>query len=39
MDPDEKVRASEHVIDNSGDRASTRAQVHALVEHIKAGNT
>ncbi len=39
MDPDEKALASEHVIDNSGDRASTRAQVRALVERIKAGNT
>ncbi|OGP81228.1 MAG: dephospho-CoA kinase [Deltaproteobacteria bacterium RBG_16_64_85] len=39
MNPDEKARASEHVIDNSGDRASTRAQVRALVERIKAGNT
>jgi dephospho-CoA kinase len=37
MDPEEKARASEHVIDNSGDVAATRAQVHALAERIKAG--
>jgi len=39
MDPDEKAHASEHVIDNSGDLAATRAQVRAFVERIKAGNT
>jgi dephospho-CoA kinase len=39
MDPDEKARASEHVIDNSGDLAATRAQVRALAAHIKSGNT
>jgi len=37
MDPDEKVRASEIVIDNSGDLAATRAQVHSLVEKIRQG--
>jgi len=30
MDQEEKARASEHVIDNSGDTESTRAQVRAL---------
>lgn len=30
MDADEKARASDHVIDNSGDLESTRAQVRAL---------
>src|SRR5512146_309935 len=39
MDPEEKARASEHVIDNSGDRAATRNQVHAIAERIKSGNT
>ena len=39
MDPDEKARASEHVIDNSGDLGATRAQVRALAARIKAGNT
>jgi dephospho-CoA kinase len=37
MDPEEKARASEIVIDNSGDLASTRAQVHSLVEKIRQG--
>jgi dephospho-CoA kinase len=37
MDPDEKARLSEHVIDNSGDLAATRAQVRALAARIKAG--
>lgn len=37
MDADEKARASEHVIDNSGDLSSTRAQVRALVALLKAG--
>lgn len=37
MDPDEKAHASEIVIDNSGDLASTRAQVLALVAIIKKG--
>jgi dephospho-CoA kinase len=35
MDPEEKARASEYVIDNSGDRAATRAQVRALAKTIK----
>lgn len=35
MDPAEKARASEIVIDNSGDLSSTRAQVRALVERMK----
>lgn len=39
MDPDAKARASEHVIDNSGDRAATRAQVHALAKTIKEGRS
>jgi dephospho-CoA kinase len=39
MDPEEKARASEHVIDNSGDVAGTRAQVRALAERIKSGDT
>ncbi|NJD61920.1 MAG: dephospho-CoA kinase [Deltaproteobacteria bacterium] len=38
MDPEEKARASEHVIDNSGDRAATRAQVRELAERIKSGS-
>jgi len=37
MDADEKARRSEHVIDNSGDLASTRAQVRALAALLKAG--
>lgn len=39
MDADEKARASEHVIDNSGDLASTRAQVRALAALLKSGIT
>jgi dephospho-CoA kinase len=39
MDPEEKALASEHVIDNSGDVAGTRAQVRALAERIKSGDT
>lgn len=39
MDADRKARASEYVIDNSGELASTRAQVRALAAHIKSGNT
>jgi dephospho-CoA kinase len=35
MDTDEKARASEHVIDNSGDLASTRAQVRRLASMMK----
>jgi dephospho-CoA kinase len=35
MDTDEKARASEHVIDNSGDLASTRAQVRRLAALMK----
>lgn len=37
MDPDEKARASDIVIDNSGDIDATRAQVRALVEKIRQG--
>src|SRR5512134_801946 len=37
MDADEKARASDHVIDNSGDLASTRAQVRALASLLKSG--
>jgi dephospho-CoA kinase len=39
MDADEKARASEHVIDNSGDLASTRAQVRALAALLKSRAT
>lgn len=39
MDPDEKARASEIVIDNSGDIAATRAQVRALAASLKQGRT
>jgi len=35
MDVDEKARASEHVIDNSGDLASTRDQVRRLAASIR----
>ncbi len=35
MDPEEKVRASDYVIDNSGDLARTRAQVRALAEKLR----
>jgi len=35
MDPEEKVRASDHVIDNSGDLARTRVQVRALAEKLR----
>ncbi len=35
MDPEEKARASEIVIDNSGDLDATRAQVRALVSSWK----
>ena len=35
MDPEEKARASDHVIDNSGDLAQTRAQVRALAEKLR----
>mgnify|MGYP001567620212 FL=1 len=35
LDPEEKARASEHVIDNSGDPEATRAQVRALVAALK----
>lgn len=37
MDPDEKARASEIVIDNSGDLSATRTQVRSLVEKIRQG--
>jgi dephospho-CoA kinase len=33
---DEKRRAATHLIDNSGDRESTRRQVEALVESLKS---
>ncbi|MBI5342868.1 MAG: dephospho-CoA kinase [Deltaproteobacteria bacterium] len=35
MDPEEKARASEIVIDNSGDLDATRAQVRALIASLK----
>src|SRR5512143_2236937 len=35
MDPDRKAKASDYVIDNSGDMESTRAQVHALAARLK----
>jgi dephospho-CoA kinase len=35
MDQEEKARASEHVIDNSGNTESTRAQVRALSAALK----
>jgi dephospho-CoA kinase len=35
MDPEEKARASDYVIDNSGDLAGTRAQVRALAETLR----
>lgn len=35
MDAEEKARASEHVIDNSGDLPSTRAQVRALAVTLR----
>ncbi len=35
LDPEEKARASEHVIDNTGDLDSTRAQVRALAAALK----
>lgn len=35
MDPEEKARASDYVIDNSGDLAGTRAQVRALVRKLR----
>jgi dephospho-CoA kinase len=35
MDPEEKMQASDYVIDNSGDLADTRAQVRALVAKLK----
>lgn len=37
MDADEKAHASEHIIDNSGDVESTRAQVRALATLLKSG--
>lgn len=37
MDADEKAHASEHIIDNSGDVESTRAQVRALAALLKSG--
>src|SRR5512134_738485 len=39
MDADEKARASEHVIDNSGDLESTRAQVRALAATLRQGRS
>lgn len=36
MDVDEKARASDHVIDNSGDIESTRAQVRRLAARLLA---
>jgi len=35
MDPEEKARASDYVIDNSGELAATRAQVKALAETLR----
>lgn len=35
MDPEEKARTSDYVIDNSGDLESTRAQVRALAREIR----
>lgn len=35
MDPEEKARASEIVIDNSGNLAATRAQVRSLIANIR----
>jgi dephospho-CoA kinase len=35
MDPGEKTRASDYVIDNSGDLATTRARVRALAEILR----
>lgn len=35
MDPEEKARASDFVIDNSGDLAETRAQVRDLAEKLR----
>ncbi len=35
MDPEEKARASDYVIDNSGDLEETRAQVRALVAAMR----
>lgn len=35
MDPEEKVRASDYVIDNSGDLAETRTQVRALAAKLR----
>ena len=37
MDPEEKARASDYVIDNSGDLASTRTQVRALARKLRVG--
>ncbi len=39
MDPEEKARASDHVIDNSGDLSETRAQVRALAETLRRSST
>ncbi len=35
MDPEEKVRGSDYVIDNSGDLAETRARVRALASKLR----
>jgi len=37
MDPEEKARASDYVIDNSGDLATTRARVRALARKLRVG--
>jgi dephospho-CoA kinase len=37
MDPRDKTRASDYVIDNSGDLATTRARVRALARKLRAG--
>jgi len=39
MDPEEKARASERIIDNSGDLAATRSQVRALATTLKQGRS
>ncbi len=35
LDPEEKARVSEHVVDNSGEREATRRQVRALAVTLK----
>ncbi|HEX9192088.1 MAG TPA: dephospho-CoA kinase [Candidatus Deferrimicrobiaceae bacterium] len=39
MDPEEKARASDYVIDNSGDLEATRRQVERLARSLLAGHT